>query len=197
MALNYYILYKPYGVITRFTSDRKDHITLASLGNFPKDVYPVGRLDKDSEGLLLLSNDKTLNHRLLDPKYRHRRSYWVQVEGEIPATSINQLSRGVKIRINKKEHLTSPAQVTILDPPPMIPARIPPVRFRKFIPTSWIFIQLTEGKNRQIRRMCAAVGFPVLRLIRIAIEDLDIRSLMKPGEIRTISRTELYQKLNI
>ena len=197
MPKAYYFIYKPFNYLSQFSKDHPDHLTLADLDfNFPKDVYPIGRLDKDSEGLLLLSNDKQLNHQLLNPKHLHQRTYWAQVDGAITSEAIEQLTSGVTIRINKKPYHTKPAIVSLLTPPPTLPERNPPIRYRKNIPTSWVSLSLTEGKNRQVRRMCAAVGFPVLRLVRVQIEQLGLQEL-KPGEVRSIAGLELKQLLKI
>lgn len=164
----YIWLYKPFNVLCQF-SPEGDKTTLAAvLKDIPKDVYPVGRLDYDSEGLLLLTNDKSLTHQLLDPKYTHERTYFVQVEGAITEEAISKLCTGVDISINGKKHRTQPAKARIIDTPPL-PERHPPIRFRAYIPTTWLALTLTEGKNRQVRRMTAAVGFPTLRLVRYSI----------------------------
>ena len=159
----YFVIYKPFGTLSQFTPEAAGQPTLAMLYDFPTDVYPVGRLDHDSEGLLLLTNDKSLNHRLLHPTQAHEREYWVQVEGAITDEALEQLATGVSVRINGKYHTTSPAVATRIIGAPMLPEREPPVRFRARIPTSWVSIVLHEGKNRQVRRMTAAVGFPSLR----------------------------------
>lgn len=189
----YYIIYKPYGVLSQF-SPRGEHLGLGSLLDFPRDVYPVGRLDADSEGLLILTSDTSLNHKLLDPKNSHWRTYWVQVEGEITAVALQQLKEGVTISIQKKAYKTLPAQAGPLALPVPLPERNPPVRFRKNIPTSWIFLTLREGKNRQVRRMTAAVGFPTLRLVRTAIEGLKLDQML-PGDVRELSREEIFRQL--
>lgn len=194
----YYIIHKPYGVLSQFTREHPDHRVLGDLSDFPKDVYPVGRLDKDSEGLLIITNDKSLTHQLLAPKFAHTRTYWVQVEGEPTPEAIKQLRSGVDIRIKKQTYKTHPAQVKHISAPPSLPDRDPPVRFRKTVPDSWLSIQLTEGKNRQVRRMCAAVGYPVLRLVRTRIEDLNLQALnIKIGEAKELSREKIYPLLNI
>ncbi len=156
---------KPYGVLSQFTPDQPGQRTLAEFG-FPAGVYPVGRLDMDSEGLLLLTDEAGFNHRLLDPKTAHPRTYLAQVEGIPTADALKSLERG---GLDIQGYRTRPCRVRLPDPQPDIPPRDPPVRFRQAIPTSWLELQLTEGKNRQVRRMTAAVGFPTLRLIRIAI----------------------------
>jgi len=192
----YIIVYKPYNVLCQFTQEVPGQTTLASLGEFPKDLYPVGRLDKDSEGLLLLTNDKKLNHRLLDPRYRHHRTYQIQVEGIPEEKDLDTLRKGMMIRINKKPHYTAPAIAKLIKEPKNIPERHPPVRYRKSIPTSWLEITLTEGKNRQVRRMGAGIGFPVLRLIRSGIEDLTLAALN--GEsVAELKKKDIYQLLKL
>jgi 23S rRNA pseudouridine2457 synthase len=196
MSLDYFICWKPFGMLSQFTKEG-EHTTLADLPfSFPKDVYPVGRLDADSEGLLILTNDNYLKTKLLEPKFGHKKTYWVQVEGDITQDAIERLCRGVHIRIKGKEHRTNPAKVEKIEEP-NVPPRTPPVRFRKEIPTSWISIQIDEGKNRQVRRMTAAVGFPTLRLIRGAIEKISLFQL-NPSEVKQLSAKEMYElvKLN-
>lgn len=179
----YYIFHKPYQVLSQFSAEG-DKKTLADyFHHLPKNVYPVGRLDYDSEGLLLLTDDKPLTHLLLDPKFAHPRTYWVQVEGMITEEAIKQLEHGVRINIDGKQHLTKKAKASIFTTQPNVSERNPPVRFRKEIPTSWLSLTLTEGKNRQVRKMTAAVGFPTLRLIRYAIGKLTLDRIM-PGEYK-------------
>jgi 23S rRNA pseudouridine2457 synthase len=195
--MHYYIIYKPYSMLSQFSRETPEQITLADLATaFPKDVYPVGRLDADSEGLLLLTNDKTLNTRLLDPKKGHPRTYWVQVEGDPTEESLDALRRGICIRVDGKEMVTRPARVRRLEMTPDLPERVPPIRMRKTVPDCWLEITLTEGKNRQVRRMCAAAGFPVLRLVRVGIGELHLQhpalAGMQPGEVRTITRGMLF-----
>ncbi|MCX6139335.1 MAG: pseudouridine synthase [Candidatus Kapabacteria bacterium] len=164
---------KPYGMLCQFTPEPlSDYRTLADIG-FPSGVYAVGRLDADSEGLLLLSDEKGLPTSLLDPDAAHERCYWVQVDGEPTPSALNTLRTGTMI----KGHFTLPCEADVLEPQPAIEERIPPIRIRRSIPTTWISITLIEGKNRQVRRMCAAVGFPALRLIRVRIGGLDAASL--------------------
>jgi 23S rRNA pseudouridine2457 synthase len=156
--------HKPYGVISQFTTDGSRHATLAGFG-FPPRLYPIGRLDADSEGLLLLSDEAALNRRLLHPLQQHPREYWVQVE-RVPAPgSLQQLSEGLRVQ----NRLTRPCRVRLLDPAPELPPRTPPIRHRKSVPTAWLTMELIEGKNRQVRRMTAAVGHPTLRLVRVRI----------------------------
>jgi len=191
----YFLIYKPYLMLSQFSREG-DKRTLADLAfDFPSDVYPVGRLDADSEGLLLLTNDKQLNHRLLNPKFRHNRTYYVQVDGALTAEAVEQLAAGVTIAVDGKPHRTLPAHVRALPEPPL-PARHPPIRYRATIPTSWLSISLHEGKNRQVRKMTASVGFPTLRLVRWAIETFTAEE-MQPGDVRELSRTEVMRGLNL
>ena len=184
----YYVTYKPFGMLSQFSREG-NHATLADLDfDFPKDVYPVGRLDADSEGLLLLTNDNVFKTRLLDPKRRHFRTYYVQVEGEITDEACAELAVGVTISINKKKYRTLPARAEKIAEP-QLPERNPPIRFRKNIPTSWLALSLHEGKNRQVRRMTAAAGFPTLRLVRWKIGEYELGD-MQPGEVVEIRRRE-------
>lgn len=184
MGFSYLLFWKPYGVLTQFTdqegrSTLKDYID--QLG-----VYPVGRLDQDSEGLLLLTDDGPLAHRLSDPRFDHPKTYWAQVEGIPDQSSVQALTSGVTIQ----NYRTRPAGVRVLDQEPNLPSRSVPIRFRKAIPTAWIELILTEGKNRQVRRMTAAVGFPTLRLVRIAIGTLTLEGLV-PGTWRLLTNPEV------
>lgn len=179
----YFLIHKPFNYLSQFSKELPEHLTLADLGDFPKEVYPVGRLDKDSEGLLLLTDDKKLNHRLLNPTFKHPRTYWVQVEGKPDIEALKQLENGVEIRVNKKTHQTLPADVKLMEVRPELEERDPPVRFRANIPTSWLELTLVEGKNRQVRRMCAKVGYPVLRLVRVRIGRLELASIPRGGFI--------------
>ncbi len=179
----YYIFYKPYLTISQF-SPEGEKVTLAQhLPGLAKDVYPVGRLDHDSEGLLLLTDDKALTNQLLNPSFAHKRTYYAQVEGAITPEAIARLQNGVTISIDGKQYLTKKAGAVLLPQEPTLPERNPPIRFRKNIPTSWVAITLTEGKNRQVRRMTAAVGFPTLRLVRYSIGAVTIDGL-EPGTHR-------------
>lgn len=175
-----YLFFKPYNCLSQFTREHPDHVTLADFLQVESNVYPIGRLDKDSEGLLLLSSDKSLVNNILNPTKKLYKTYWAQVEGQITEQAIEQLKKGVIIRIKGKDYTTLPA-IILAEQPPLFPDRIPPIRFRKTIPTSWIGIQICEGKNRQVRRMLAKVGFPVLRLIRTAIGPYSLGAL-KPTE---------------
>ncbi|MCU0387595.1 MAG: pseudouridine synthase [Chitinophagaceae bacterium] len=189
MKYDYYLFYKPFQVLCQFSPEGNKK-TLADFLEVPKDVYPVGRLDYDSEGLLLLTNDKSLNAQMLTPGKSHEREYWVQVEGAITHEALTLLSKGVTIRIDGKEHHTLPAKARQLETAPDLPERNPPIRYRAQIPTSWISLTLTEGKNRQVRRMTAAVGFPTLRLVRWRIGKVNLKGL-EPGNYRTCPKSEL------
>jgi 23S rRNA pseudouridine2457 synthase len=167
---------------------------LSDVFKLPKDVYPVGRLDLDSEGLLIISNDKQLNYRLLNPVHQHERTYIAQVEGLVNEEALQTLRAGVTVSIDGKAYQTLPCKAEVYYEPANLPERNPPIRFRASIPTSWIKITLTEGKNHQVRKMTASVGFPTLRLIRTAIVNLQIGT-MKPGDIVTMDKVELYKKL--
>jgi 23S rRNA pseudouridine2457 synthase len=180
-------LHKPYGVLSQFTPEPGSRWrTLAEFG-LPKGVYPLGRLDADSEGLLLLSDEAGLNSHLLDPEHGHRREYWVQVEREPDAAALARLEGGVKIG----DHHTRPCRVRRLDPAPDLPPRDPPIRVRRTVPDCWLALELTEGKNRQVRRMTAAVGHPTLRLVRVRIGGLRLEELaLKPGQWRELGEKE-------
>ncbi len=189
----YFIIYKPYLVLSQFTTDSSKHRTLKDVFDVPPDVYAIGRLDNDSEGLLILSNDKDLNHRLLHPSFKHEREYWVQIDGAITVEAIQQLEQGVVINVDGKQYQTLSCKVKLLSEIE-VEERDPPIRFRKSIPTSWISITLTEGKNRQVKKMTAKVGFPTLRLIRYRIEGIKLTG-MKPGGLSELSKAEMYKKL--
>ena len=189
----YFFIYKPYKVLSQFTSN-EDKQTLANFFFVPKDVYPVGRLDYDSEGLLILTNDPAVNYRLLNPAYKHEKEYWVQTEGIITQQALMELEKGVVISIDGKAYKTLPAATKLFTTNPAVQERNPPVRFRKSIPTTWMSLTLTEGKNRQVRRMTAKVGFPALRLIRYRIEKITLENLL-PGEIKELTKQEIYKAL--
>ena len=180
----YFILHKPYGVLTQFT-DKENRKKLSSLYKFPKDVYPVGRLDLDSEGLLLLSNDKKLTDYLLNPQNEHEREYFVQVEGIPTEQELQKLRDGIILKDGK----TLPVKVKIIDDP-NFPPRIPPIRERKNIPTCWLSIILIEGKNRQVRRMTAAIGYPTLRLVRVRIKNILLENL-EIGSVKKMNESEV------
>ena len=180
-------------VLSQFTSALGKQ-TLADYFKLSKNIYPVGRLDEDSEGLLILTNDEKLNHRLLNPLFKHEREYLIQVDGAVTQEAILQLQHGVIINVNGKLYHTKPCSVSYFNEAELLLPRNPPVRFRKEIPAPWLRIILTEGKNRQVRRMAAKVGFPVLRLIRNRIEDISLGNL-KPGEMKELSEKLIYKKL--
>ncbi len=166
---------KPYGVLSQFTAEGRwqglrDYLTLP-------DVYAAGRLDADSEGLLILTDDGMLQRRIADPRHKLPKTYWAQVEGVPDDAALEPLRRGVDLG----DFITRPAHARLIDEPPALWPRTPPIRFRKAIPTSWIELVITEGKNRQVRRMTAKIGFPTLRLIRAAVGNWRLDSL-KPGE---------------
>jgi 23S rRNA pseudouridine2457 synthase len=188
MPYQYILFYKPYDVLSQFTDEDPTTATRKTLKDFISIplVYSVGRLDRDSEGLLLLTNDNLVKHRLIDPKFAHPRTYWVQVEKIPDETALKQLSLGVQL----SDYRTKPAQVKLLSTEPSLPPRDPPIRFRKTIPTAWLELTLTEGRNRQVRKMTAAVGFPTLRLVRVAIANLTLNGL-EPGEWRDLTEVEL------
>jgi 23S rRNA pseudouridine2457 synthase len=178
LALN-----KPYGVLSQFTPDHPGQRTLSEFA-LPKNVYPLGRLDRDSEGLLLLSDEPGLNTKLLDPKNAHPRTYWAQLEGEVTKSALQQLRAGVVIEGRK----TLPAEAKQIHPD--VPPRDPLIRERKNIPTSWIELALREGRNRQVRKMTASVGFPTLRLIRVTIGQFHLPADLAPGQWRELEPAE-------
>jgi 23S rRNA pseudouridine2457 synthase len=193
--MNYFAIYKPYMMISQFTPENEGDVTLADLDfDFPKDCYTIGRLDKDSEGLLLLTNDNQLKTKVLEPKYKQAKTYYAQVEGTPTADEMQRLQRGVEISINGKKHKTLPAKASILDESPVLPERNPPIRFRAAIPTTWIQLTITEGKNRQVRRMCAAVGLPVLRLVRFSMGDLTLQDI-DLQQVRALEKDFIYKKV--
>jgi 23S rRNA pseudouridine2457 synthase len=188
MRYQFVLFYKPYNVLSQFSQGSahgsspcltlKDFVPVA-------DVYPVGRLDRDSEGLMLLTNYGQVQHRLSDPHFAHPRTYWIQVEPVPPPSALAQLRQGVTI----KGYRTRPCQVELLSTEPSLPPRNPPIRYRQSIPTAWLKMTLQEGKNRQVRRMTAAVGYPTLRLVRVAIAHLNLGTL-KPGQWRLATPNE-------
>jgi 23S rRNA pseudouridine2457 synthase len=187
--MKYYVIHKPYGVLSQFT-DKEGRPTLTSLFRFPADVYPVGRLDLDSEGLLILTDDKRLTDKLLNSKNKHEREYFVQIEGIPSAGEIRKLKEGMMLNDGK----TLPAKVELIGTPD-IPPRIPPIRERKNIPVCWISITLIEGRNRQVRRMTAAAGHPTLRLVRVRIKNIKLGDLPQGGvrELKGIEIDSLYK----
>lgn len=212
MGYRYLLFYKPYNVLSQFSDDRPNnpkgagaslagHRTAESLATPPqtlkdyipvRGVYPVGRLDRDSEGLMLLTNHGRLQNRLSHPRFAHPRTYWCQVEGIPEEHALNRLRQGVIV----KGHRTRRANIRRLDAGVNLPPRHPPIRYRKSVPTSWLELILTEGKNRQVRRMTAAVGHPTLRLVRVAIAHLSLESL-KPGQWRELTPRESQDLLRL
>ena len=186
LPFRYLLFNKPYNVLSQFTAGtaKADTKTLADFVRVPN-VYPAGRLDLDSEGLLLLTDDGEFQHRVADPHFAHPRTYWAQVEGLVSRDALAELERSVTIQ----NYRTKPAKARAMEEPDL-PPRIPPVRFRKSIPTSWLELTLTEGRNRQVRRMTAAVGIPTLRLVRAAIGSLTLGRLAV-GEWRDLTDSEV------
>ena len=178
--------HKPYGVLSQFTPELGSRWRTLAEFDLPRAVYALGRLDADSEGLLLLSDEPGLNTRLLDPRHRHRREYWAQVERVPGKDALARLARG---GIDLGDYRTLPCRVRLLEAPPTLPPRDPPIRFRKNVPDAWLALELIEGKNRQIRRMTAAVGHPTLRLIRARIGDFALGDLA-PGKWRELGDDE-------
>jgi 23S rRNA pseudouridine2457 synthase len=188
----YFIVYKPFQVLSQFSAEGGKK-TLKDFFDVPSNVYPVGRLDYDSEGLLILSDDKKLNHFLLNPLNEHEREYWVQVEGDITDEAIERLKKGVSINVDGRIYQTKKCKAQKLSDP-KVDERNPPIRVRKSVADSWIKIILTEGKNRQVRKMTAHVGFPTLRLIRYRIEKITLDQLHS-GEMKMLTQRELYNLL--
>lgn len=180
----YFKLHKPYGYLCQFTGEASDKL-LGDLYDFPKDIYSVGRLDKDSEGLLILTNDNRFKTEMISPKMGIKKTYWVQVEGRITDRALEQLRDGsIVIKHKGKEHRVLPADCIELETPDL-EERDPPIRYRANISTSWIALSISEGKNRQVRKMTAAVGFPTLRLVRVSIGDIELNNL-RSGEVEEI-----------
>ncbi len=192
MPFRYLAFHKPFQVLCQFTQGTDappaGRRTLADYIEVPE-VYPVGRLDFDSEGLLLLTNDGPWQQRLSHPKFEHPRTYWVQVEGIATDSALEPLRQGMKIQ----DYRTRPALAKSIPEPNALPVREPPVRFRQKIPTSWLEITLSEGRNRQVRRMTAAVGLPTLRLVRVAIGGLWLLDGLPVGQWRDLTSKELTQ----
>jgi 23S rRNA pseudouridine2457 synthase len=190
VPFRYLVFNKPFQVLCQFTQGHgapaTERRTLANYVQIPG-VYPVGRLDYDSEGLVLLTDDGPWQQRLSHPTFEHPRTYWVQVEGAADERALVPLREGLKIQ----DYRTRPAQAKVIAGPQSLPPREPPIRFRKHIPTSWIEVTLTEGRNRQVRRMTAAIGLPTLRLIRVAIGGLWLLEDLAVGQWRDLSRREL------
>jgi len=180
MAHRYLLFYKPFDVLCQFTNP--EGLACKTLKDFIdiSNVYSVGRLDRDSEGLLLLTDHGAMKHRLTHPQFQHPRTYWVQVERYPDATALQQLREGVVI---KGGYQTRPAKVQRIEPEPALPPREPPIRFRKTVPTAWLSLTLTEGRNRQVRRMTAAVGYPTLRLVRVGLGEAIEKPAAKSGAV--------------
>lgn len=189
MKNRYYAIFKPYEMLSQFTGDENASV-LGDLHKFPIDVYPIGRLDKTSEGLLLLTNDNNFKNRVLDPVNKLPKTYYVQVDHDITPEACKELAAGtISIKHNGKQHRVAPAQCVKIKPPELSERSVP-IWFRKDILISWIALTLREGKNRQVRKMTAAVGFPTLRLVRYSIGEFNLGD-MKPGEVVEIHPTEV------
>jgi 23S rRNA pseudouridine2457 synthase len=186
--MNVYRFWKPYGVLAKFT-DAEARPTLADYVHIP-DIYAAGRLDLDSEGLLLLTDSGALSHRLTDPRFEHPRTYWAQVERIPDEAALDRLRVGVELSEGGRLWRTRPARVALLASPPDLPERSVPIRYRKSVPTAWLQLTITEGRNRQVRRMTAAVGYPTLRLVRWAIGEITLAGLT-PGTLLPLSRAEI------
>ena len=182
---------KPFNVLSQFTPDGSPNRPLAEFG-FPKEVYPIGRLDADSEGLLLLSDEAALNQRLLHPRFAHEREYWAQVERIPTDEALKTLAAGVLIQGRK----TLGCRAWRLEPQPEVPARVPPIRVRKSVPDCWIGLELVEGKNRQVRRMTAAIGYPTLRLMRVRIGQFWLAGLL-PGMWTVLTEEDRNRVLGV
>lgn len=190
--MHYFAIYKPYLMLSQFLKTEEHHRTLLDLYDFPKDVYAIGRLDNDSEGLLLLTNDNYLKTELLSPTRKVQKTYYVQVEGIPSEKELQQLAQGVEIKLEDKMYLTKPCVVKRLTTLPKLPERVPPIRFRENIPTTWVSVTLEEGKNRQIRKMFAKIQYPVLRLVRYAIHKYNIDK-MNAGDVLILEKSDVYR----
>lgn len=191
---SYYAFYKPFGYLSQFTDEGTKQGLKHLITDIKDDVYPVGRLDADSEGLLILSNDTRVNKQLLDSS--HTRTYYAQIEGQADKKFIKFLENSPTLNYKGKEHNCLPAKAKILEKEPTLPPRNPPIRFRKNVPTTWVALSLNEGKNRQVRKMTAAGGFPTLRLVRYAIEKITIDN-MKPGDLVEYNEHDICRFLNL
>jgi 23S rRNA pseudouridine2457 synthase len=191
----YYIIYKPFQVLCQF-SPSENKKTLSDLNfHFPKTVYPVGRLDFDSEGLLIISDDPKLNRALLSPLNAHKRVYFAQVENIPTKDEISDLQSGPTINVDGKLYKCKSLKAKIIDEP-NLPERVPGIRYRANIPTAWVKLELIEGKNRQVRKMTAAINHPTLRLVRYSIEQINIDN-MKSGEVTELPRRKIYSLLEL
>lgn len=186
------VCYKPYGFLSQFTPEPGSNWKTLSELELPADVYPVGRLDADSEGMLVLSDEREIVAQLLEPANGHPRTYWAQVEHNVDQEGLRKLEHGVEIQ----GYQTRPCRARVIPPPLGIDERNPPIRQRKTVPTSWIELELTEGRNRQVRRMTAGVGHPTLRLIRVRIGRLDLLSLnLRVGSWCVLTQPQRLQLL--
>ncbi|PKR80121.1 pseudouridine synthase [Brumimicrobium salinarum] len=194
MKKKYYAIYKPFNMLSQFTGAENASL-LGDLYTFPKDVYSIGRLDKTSEGLLLMTNDNQFKNKVLSPLDKIEKTYYVQVDQEITNQACEELAAGtIQIKHNGKTHQVAPAKCIKIESP-NLPERSVPIRFRKDIPTSWIALTLKEGKNRQVRKMTAAVGFPTLRLVRFSVGALTLGK-MRPGDVIEINPNEVIPNWN-
>lgn len=181
-------------MLSQFTSN-DEKLTLKQFPDIPKHIYPIGRLDYYSEGLLLLTNDNYLKTKILNPRNKFKKTYFVQVEGIPSSSELNKLLNGVEINIKGQKYFVAAQNINLI-PEPNLPPRNPPIRFRKNIPTSWIEITITEGKYHQIRKMTAKIGFPTLRLVRYSIENLTIYDI-DITRANALDKTIVYKKLNL
>ena len=192
----YYLLHKPFGMLSQFTREG-GNLSLADVDfDWPSDVYSVGRLDTDSEGLLLLTNDKRVNSELLSHENGHPRTYYAQVEGAPEYSDMRILMSPMELKIKNRIYKTKPCKASILDPQPEYPERTPPIRVRKSVPDTWISLTLREGKNRQVRKMTAKAGFPTLRLIRESIGPFKLKGLSS-GEVRELSEEDVNRLMHL
>lgn len=191
---SYFIIYKPYKMLSQFVRIPKKRVLGDLDFNFPEGTNALGRLDENSEGLLILTNDKQLTQLLLKPENLHERVYWVQVHGKVTEEELKILEAGVKIRLNPNDYQTKPCKARIIEPPQNLAQRGHPIKPE--LANTWIELILTEGKFHQVRKMTSAVGHQTLRLIRVAIEDVLLTD-MKPGEVRELQPEEIYSKLKI
>ena len=192
-SYRYFVFHKPFGVLCQFTDPVGGKSTLADFAIFPKDVYPVGRLDEDSEGLLILTNDPKVNSVITGSHIE--KEYWVQVEGVPCEIDLMKFHKGIELNIRGKIEKCLPAFAEILSNQNPFPDRYPPIRTRKLIPTTWILVKIREGKNRQVRKMTASIGFPTLRLVRHKVGHLDLGN-MHPGEWKEIQEKKLLLQFN-
>lgn len=190
----YFIIHKPFKTLSQFSSEN-GNVGLGAIFDLPKDVYPVGRLDLDSEGLLILTNDKSLNNKLLNPKHKHERTYWAELDGIPDQEALTRFQNGLAININGKKHQTLGAKIRLIENV-NFPERNPPVNYIKHPKRCWVEIKLIEGKNRQVRKMTAAIGHPTLRLVRVGIESLSLFPLVS-GDIKQLSQKVIYDKLKL